>query len=170
MIERWQGYAETNFEPGRMFANEIDFQDQLQAWAIKANARTHKTLRVRPCDRHVEELEVMGPLPETVPDTDRRWVLRVASDPYVRFDTCDYSLDPDLVGQRVEVRVGDREVTAVALDTGQLACRHPRSFARHRTITALEHARALKRRRDGNDQREPAVEARSLAVYDALIA
>jgi DNA-binding NarL/FixJ family response regulator len=35
-------------------------------------------------------------------------------------------------------------VTAVALDTGELACRHDRVFARHRTITALEHARALK--------------------------
>jgi hypothetical protein len=37
----------------------------------------------------------MAPLPETVPDTDRRWVLRVAPDPYVRFNTCDYALDPD---------------------------------------------------------------------------
>jgi transposase len=171
VIERWQGYAETNFEPGRMFANEIDFQDQLEAWATKVNARTHKTLRARPCDRLAEELEVMEPLPETVPDTDRRWVLRVPPDPYVRFDTCDYSLDPDLVGRRVEIRVGDREITAIALDTGQLACRHPRSFARHRTITALEHARALKRRRDGDRAEvEPPVQTRSLAVYDALIA
>jgi hypothetical protein len=79
----------------------------------------------------------MAPLPEIVPDTDRRWVLRVAPDPYVRFDTNDYSLDPDLVGQRVEIRVGDREITAVALDSGQLACCHTRSFAKHRTITAL---------------------------------
>ena len=112
----------------------------------------------------------MGPLPETVPDTDRRWVLRIPPDPYVRFDSCDYSLDPDLVGRRVEIRVSDREITAIALDTGQLACRHPRSFARHRTITALEHARALKRRRDGSDDVEPAVQIRSLAVYDQLIA
>jgi hypothetical protein len=57
-----------------------------------------------------------------------------------------------LAGQRVEVRIGDREVTAIALDTGQLACRHPRSSAKHRAITALEHAQALKRRCDGNDQ------------------
>ena len=32
VIERFQGYAETNFEPGRVFANELDFQDQLDAW------------------------------------------------------------------------------------------------------------------------------------------
>jgi transposase len=170
VVERWQGFAETNFEPGRVFANELDFQDQLDAWAMKVNARTHKTLRARPVDRLAEELQVMGALPETIPDTDRRWVLRVAPDPYVRFDSCDYSLDPDLVGRRVEVRVGEREITAIALDSGEVACRHTRSFARHRTITALQHARALKRRRDGDDGVEPAVQTRSLAVYDALIA
>jgi transposase len=171
VVERFQGYAETNFEPGRLFANELDFQGQLDAWATKVNARTHKTLRARPCDRLDEELELMAGLPETVPDTDRRWVLRIAPDPYVRFDTNDYSMDPDLVGQRVEVRIGDHEITAVALDTGQLACRHTRSFARHRTITDLQHARALKRRRDGDRAEvQPAVQTRSLAVYDALIA
>ena len=151
VVERWQGYAETNFEPGRVFANELDFQDQFDAWSAKANARQHRTIRARPIDRLAEELEVMTALPQLAPDTDRRWVLRVAPDPYVRFDGCDYSLDPDLVGRRVEVRVGDRELTATALDTGELACRHPRSFAKHRTITALEHARALKRRRGEAD-------------------
>jgi hypothetical protein len=78
------------------------------------------------------------------PDTDRRWVLRVPPDPHLRFDTCDYSLDPALVGRRVEVRVSPTEVLALALDTGELACRHQRSFAKHRTITDLAHARALK--------------------------
>ncbi len=170
VVERLQGYAETNFEPGRVFANELDFQDQLDAWFTKVNARTHKTIRERPADRLADELAVMAPLPATAPDSDRRWVTRVPPDPYLRFDTCDYSLDPDLVGQRVEIRVGDREITAVALDTGELACRHQRSFARHRTITALEHARALKRRRDGDDEVEPVVETRSLAIYDQLIA
>ena len=72
----------------------------------------------------------MTALPRGLAETDRRWVTRVAPDPYLRFDICDYSLDPDLVGRRVEVRVGDREITAVALDTGELACRHARSFAR----------------------------------------
>ena len=50
-VERLQGYLETNFEPGRRFANQLDFQLQLDAWFEKANARTHKTLRARPIDR-----------------------------------------------------------------------------------------------------------------------
>jgi hypothetical protein len=47
VVERLQGYLETNFERGRHFANERDYQLQLDAWFEKANARTHKTLRCR---------------------------------------------------------------------------------------------------------------------------
>ena len=169
-VERLQGYMETNFEPGRCFANHLDYQLQLDAWFEKANARTHKTLRERPIDRLLVEREVMRALPEREPDLDRRWVLRVAPDPHVRFDTNDYSLDPNLVGRRVEVRVSQREIIAVALDTGELACRHERVFARHRTITALEHARTLRDRRGQADLEELVVEQRPLSVYDQLIA
>jgi transposase len=166
-VERLQGFAETNFEPGRAFANELDFQDQLDAWFDRVNTRTHKTLRERPIDRLAREVELMAPLPAAPPDVDRRWVIRVPPDPHLRFDTNDYSLDPGLVGRRVEVRVSQQEVLAVALDTGEVACRHQRSFARHRTITDLAHARAL---RTGRAEAEPAVEIRPLARYDALIA
>ncbi|MCA1697633.1 MAG: IS21 family transposase [Actinobacteria bacterium] len=168
IVERLQDFLERSFEPGRAFANEHDFQLQLDDWFdTRANARQHKTLRCRPIDRLIEERAVMAPLRE-LPDTDRRWVLRVPPDPYLRFDTCDYSLDPSLVGRRVEARVTDREVLATVLDTGDLGCQHPRSFAKHRTITALEHARALKA--DRGDVAEQAVEIRPLARYDALIA
>jgi transposase len=170
VVERLQDFMEKSFEPGRCFANELDFQLQLDTWfSERANPRVHKTLRCRPIDRLIEERAVMAPLPATVPDTDRRWVLRVPPDPYLRFDTCDYSLDPRLVGRRVEARVTEREVLAVALDTGEVACRHPRSFARHRTVTALEHARALKVQR-AERRGEPIVEVRSLDRYDTLIA
>src|SRR3712207_9589008 len=94
----------------------------------------HRTLRARPIDRLVEERAMMAPLPVTAPDTDRRWVLRVPSDPYRRFDTCDYSLDPALVGRRVEARVSAREVSAHALDTGEPACRHARSLDRKSVV------------------------------------
>ncbi len=167
-VERLQGYFETNFEPGRRFANHLDFQLQLDAWFAKTNARAHRTLRARPIDRLGEELEVMRPLPASEPDVDRRWVMRVPPDPHLRFDTNDYSLDPNLVGRRVEVRACQHQVTAFALDSGELACRHERSFAKNRTITALEHARTLKKRR--GERKEISVEERPLAVYDGLIA
>jgi hypothetical protein len=60
-----------------------------------------------------------------------------------------------------------REILAACLDSGELACRHRRSFARHRTITALEHASALRELRGASVESE--VEQRPLARYDALI-
>jgi transposase len=167
VVERLQEYLETNFEPGRSFANELDFADQLDGWFCKANRRIHRTLRCRPVDRLAEDLAAMAPLPEAPPDLDPRIVLRVPADPHVRVDTCDYSLDPALVGRRVEVRVGQGQISGVALDTGEIACAHRRSYARHRTITDLAHARALRagRRPAG----EPEVERRPLDRYDALI-
>ena len=135
IVERLQEFLETSFEPGRAFANELDFQLQLDGWFDqRANPRFHRSLRCRPIDRLVEEHQVMGALPAIPPDCDRRWVLRVPPDPYLRFDTNDYSLNPRLVGQRVEVTVSQHEIVAVALDTGEMACRHRRSFARHRML------------------------------------
>jgi transposase len=169
LVERLQGYLETSFEPGRAFANELDFQAQLDRWFdARANARLHKTLRCRPLDRLADERAAMRPLPDEPPDVDRRFVTRVPPDPYVRFDSNDYSLEPTLVGRRVDIRVSQRELTAVCLDSGELACRHQRSFARHRTFTALEHARAL-RAQHASARAEPEVELRPLARYDALI-
>jgi transposase len=168
-VEKLQQYFETNFEPGRMFANHLDFQLQLDGWFEKANARLHRRLRERPIDRLAEEHEVMRDLPAW-PDVQRRWVMRVPPDPYLRFDTNDYSLDPGLVARRVEVRVTQQRVIATALDTGEVAASHERSFAKHRTITALEHARSLKALRTEHSGAEIEVQQRSLDVYDALIA
>lgn len=168
VVERLQGFIETSFEPGRAFANHLDFQSQLDRWFTeRANPRFHRGLRCRPADRMPEERRAMAPLPEPLPETDRRFVVRVPADPHLRFDTCDYSLHPALVGRRVEVRASQREITAVALETGELCARHERSFARHRTITAKEHGRALTERRGA--PREPEVELRPLHRYDALI-
>jgi len=88
----------------------------------------------------------MRELPGQEPDVDRRWVTRGHQIRTFRVDTSDYSLDPRLVGRRVEIRVSQRQITAVALDTGELACSHEHSFAKNRTITALQHARVLRER------------------------
>jgi hypothetical protein len=72
-------------------------------------------------------------------------------------------------GAFAEARISDQEILAVALDTGELVCRHQRSFAKHRTITALDHARKL-RSRENADEPESAIGLRPLDRYDALIA
>lgn len=112
----------------------------------------------------------MRPLPARLPETDRRFVTRVPQQPYLRFDTNDYSLDPRAAGRRVEVRAGQREITAVALDSGELVAAHRRSFAKHLTLTDPAHQTLLDGLR-GSRRAGPAVEVelRPLARYDELI-
>ncbi len=128
-LERSHRFLHGNFEAGRRFANALDFQDQLDRWCERINARVHRTTRAVVSERLSEEHARMRALPERMPDTDRRFVTRVQAQPYLRVDRNDYSLDPRLVGRRVEVRVSQAEITALALDTGELAARHARVFA-----------------------------------------
>ncbi len=109
----------------------------------------------------------MTALPAEMPETTPRWVMRVPPDPFLRIDTNDYSLDPALVGRRVEVQVDQRTVRAAALDTGEVACEHQRTFAKHRTMIALEHARTQRQSRRPVDT---PVQQRLLERYDQLIA
>jgi hypothetical protein len=169
-LERSHRFIRTSFEPGRAFANELDYQAQLDAWCDTANTRVHRTLRCRPVERLAEERKRMRPLPERLPDSDRRFVVRVPQQPYLRFDTNDYSLDPRLAGRRVEVRVSQTQITAVALDSGELACRHRRSFAGGLTFTDPAHQAALEALRECRRHGpEVDVERRPLARYDRLI-
>src|SRR4051795_2844187 len=164
-LERSHRFLHGNFEAGRRFANALDFQAQLDGWSDRINARVHRTTRAAVCERLREERERMRPLPATLPDTDRRFVTRVPAQPYLRVDRNDYSLDPRLVGRRVEVRVSQREVIAVALDTGELAARHARVVAGGLCLTDPAHQRALDELRGERRQRrrEVDVERRPLA-------
>jgi transposase len=169
-LERSHRFLHGNFEAGRRFANALDFQDQLDRWCERINARVHRTTRAIVSERLAEEQARMRALPETLPDTDRRFVTRVQAQPYLRVDRNDYSLDPRLVGRRVEVRVSQAEIRALALDTGELAARHARVFAGGLTFTDPAHQAALaKLRGERRRAREPEVQLRPLARYDALI-
>jgi hypothetical protein len=170
VLERSHRFMRTNFEPGRVFANHLDFQDRLDAWTEKANGRVHRTIRAVPAERLTEEKARMQPLPARLPDVDRRQVVRVAAQPFARVDRNDYSIDPAFAGRRVEVRVSQTEITAVVLDTGELACRHRRVFAGGLTITDPAHQTRLERQRQTRRQRHQVeVEIRPLSRYDQLI-
>lgn len=165
--ERGHRFLRTSFEPARLFASPRDLQEQLDLWYdTKGNLHFHRGIRARPIDRLAAE--GLRPLPAVLPDLDRRSVLRVPPQPYARVDTSDYSLDPAFVGRRVELRVSQAEVSAVALDTGELVARHERTFARHVTVTALEHKRTLEEQREAR-RREVVVERRPLERYDRVI-
>jgi hypothetical protein len=169
-LERSHRFMRTNFEPGRHFANPLDFQAQLDGWCDRVNRRVHRTIRAVPVERLAVEQARMRPLPAALPDCDRRHVLRVPQQPYLRVDRNDYSIDPAFAGRRVEVRASQTEIIAVVLDTGELACRHRRSFAGGLTFTVAEHQSELEHQRERRRQRHDVdVEIRPLARYDQLI-
>jgi transposase len=168
VVERHQGHLETNFEPGRAFLGPEHYQQELDAWERRIARRMLRTISAIPAERLEGERRRMRALPNALPWPDRRFTLRVPPQPYLRFDTNDYSLDPRLAGRRVEARISQREITAVALDTSELACRHRRSFAKGLSFTDPAHQRELERLR-GVRRREPEVELRPLARYDRLI-
>ena len=170
IVERHQGFLETNFEPGRHFAGPEHYQQELDAWERRVAARLLRTIRARPAERLAEERQRMRPLPAQMPDVDRRLVLRVPPQPYLHWDRNDYSLDPRFAGRRVEVRIGQGQISAVALDSGELVASHRRSFAKGLTLTDPAHQQLLDALR-GERRRGPAVEVelRPLARYDELI-
>lgn len=169
-LERTHRFLHGNFEAGRRFANQLDFQDQLDRWCERVNERKHRSTRAVVSERLASERERMRSLPAQMPDSDCRWVTRVPPQPYLRFDRNDYSLDPRLVGRRVEVRASQSELVAISLETGELACRHRRVFAGGLTFTDPLHQRALEELRgERRRRREPEVETRPLARYDRLI-
>ena len=169
-LERSHRFMRSNFLPGRSFANPTDFQLQLDGWCDRVNRRVHRTIRAVPIQRLAQEHLRMRPLPGVMPGVDRRFVTRVAQQPYVRVDRNDYSIDPAVAGRRVEVRVSQEHITAAVLDTGELACRHRRSFAGGLTVTDPAHQTELERQRARRRQRhEIEVEIRPLSRYDQLI-
>jgi transposase len=43
LLERSHRFMRTNFQPGRRFANPVDFQLQLDSWCDRVNRRVHRT-------------------------------------------------------------------------------------------------------------------------------
>jgi hypothetical protein len=83
----------------------------------------------------------------------------------------DYSVDPSVIGRRVEV-VADLERVRAWCD-GRLVADHQRCWARHQTLSDPDHVQAAARLRAEHrsiDHREPAeaeVQLRRLTDYDS---
>jgi Mu transposase-like protein len=118
-------------------------------------------------------------LPPVAPAVGLRARVRLARDYYVRVDTCDYSVDPRVIGRFVDVAASPTEVAVRC--GGELVASHARSWARRAVVTDPAHveiARLLRRehaaRRDADARLARrhgdghAVMLRALPDYDAL--
>ena len=170
LVERFHDYLERSFLPGRDFASPQDFNAQLQEWLRRANPRHHRTIGCRPADRVDADRAAMLPLPPVAASTGWRSALRLPRDHYVRLDGNDYSVDPVVIGRRIEVRADLDRVWAVC--DGRVVADHARVWAKHQTIHDPAHvaaARLLRQQRLTVMTAPPDtdVQIRSLADYDA---
>ncbi len=173
LVERANGYLETSFLPGRTFASPADFNAQLADWTTLVNQRRRRVLGCAPAERIDADRAGMLPLPPVAPVTGWRSGLRLPRDHYVRLDANDYSVDPAVIGRRVEVSA-DLDRVRVVCD-GRLAADHQRCWARHQTITDPAHQAAAARLRADRHALPPCttdadtdVEVRALGDYDRL--
>jgi transposase len=168
LVERANGYLETSFLPGRSFASPADFNIQLGDWLQLVNRRRRRALGCAPTDRIDADRTGMLGLPPVAPATGWQQTLRLPRDHYVRLDANDYSVDPSVIGRRVEVTADLERVRAWC--DGRLAADHARCWARHQTISDPDHVQAAARLRDehrnaGHDE-SGEVELRCLTDYD----
>jgi len=169
LLERVHGYLETSFLPGRSFAGPADFNIQLARFFAAANRRWRRAMGCAPADRLAADKAAMLALPPVAPATGWRASLRLPRDYYVRLDSNDYSVDPAVIGRRIEVIADLERVRAFC--EGRVVADHERIWARHQTLTDPAHwaaAQALRRQRLTVIARpaEPEVQIRCLADYD----
>ena len=174
LTERNNGFFETSFLPGRRFTSPADFNAQLAGFLARANARMRRQLQgASASDRVGADLAAMGPLPpiDTATISWRKSIV-LPRDYYVRLDTCDYSVHPGAIGQRVEV-IADVDTVRIRR-SGTLVGEHERCWARQQTITDPEHRKAADVMRQAFQSRSasgrgPAVDEvqeRDLSAYD----
>jgi transposase len=146
LVERRNGFFETSFMPGRDFASPADFDAQFADWLAKANARIVRTIKTRPVDLLDADKAAMLPLPPVAPATG--WVnrVRLGRDYYVRVDSSDYSVDPNVIGRFVDVHA-DLSRIEVRHDA-RLVATHDRVWARGMTLTDPAHVAAAKMLRE----------------------
>jgi transposase len=172
LLERVHGYLETSFLPGRSFTGPADFNAQLAGFFAQANRRWRRAMGCAPADRIAADKAAMLSLPPVAPATGWRVSLRLPRDYYVRLDSNDYSVDPAVIGRRIEVAADLARVRAFC--EGRVVADHERIWARHQTLTDTAHwaaAQALRRQRLAivRPPAEPDVQIRCLADYDAAL-
>ena len=140
IVERRNGFFETSFMPGRQFASPADFNAQFTDWLATREhpggahhqGPTRRAARQRTWPR-------MLPLPPVPLHLGWRNRIRLGRDYYVRLDTSDYSVDPNVIGRIVDV-AADLDRVRVRAE-GRIVADHARVWARGMTITDPAHQR-----------------------------
>ena len=170
-VERTVGYVERSFLPLRSFSGIEDLQAQHDDWAQNvAFRRHHRRVGAKVGDAWIVERGFLAPIPDPLPDTDRRTEARVTKDGFCRVGNVDYSVPPGLAGRRLQVRISTTEV--MISSEGRRVAQHRRSFVPADVVLAPTHARQLRLARQAKtrlavaDLQVPPVD---LSRYDTLV-
>jgi len=133
-IERPFFWVETNFLPGRSFADFTDLNRQALAWCQEvANAKPKRVLGMSPEAAYVIEKSYLQPLPSALPPVYEVLDRVVDMNGYVSLESNRYSVPEPLVGQTVTVYKYPAQVqihhrgSAVATHTRLITQRDARS-------------------------------------------
>lgn len=175
MVERRNKFFRSSFMPGRQFASPMDFNDQINDWLPRANARHSRSRRARPVDLIERDRAAMRPLSPVKPDVLFRNTVRLPRDYYVRVLSNDYSVAPAMIGRLVDVTASLDTINVT--HNGVNVTSHEREWARALTVTDPNHvaeADVLRRQfQSVKRQHRPLskvafVETANLASYDTL--
>jgi hypothetical protein len=169
-VERTIGYLDDSF-----YAEEIEslahLQTQADAWAAEeAYPRYHRRVGGVVADVWALEKTELHPLPEPLPDTDRRLECRVGKDAFIRVAGSDYSVPPELIGRRVQVRLSLKDL--YVYHEGREVRRHGRSYLRHDVVQHPEDRRLLRLCQEARGRLRAGdvpLEVPDLGQYDRLL-
>jgi len=132
-------YVKRNFLGGREPTTLTQANRDVRRWALTlAGQRVHGTTKERPLERFEIERGALRPLPDTPYDMAIWKEVKLHRDCHLVFDQAYYSAPFRLVGQKLWVRGGSREVQIFTQDY-QLVATHPRAQRPGRRQTHTDH-------------------------------
>lgn len=176
-VERGIRYLRGNFLCGRTATDVPDLQGQLRTWLWevafpRVHGTTHRVVR----EAWEEERPFLQALAGRLPFPCRPEIIRrVSRDAYVSFESNRYPVPWTVAGREATLRtVGDQVEIVVG---GEVVVTHPRCWGRHQVLVLPGQYTGLPTPAAGPPSgkgrihvvvREPEVEVRALAAYEAL--
>jgi len=168
-------YVQRNFLGGREPTLITQANQDVLRWVnTTAGLRIHGTTREQPLARFASEKAFLRPLPSIPYDLAIWKEVVLHRDGHIVFENAYYSAPFQLVGQRLWVRGGTREVQIYTLDY-QLVATHARAQSSGQRVTHPDHLPDFKRAglmlsREGCRQRAAEIGPATLETVRALLA
>ncbi len=156
-VERSFWHVERNFLAGRTFEDFRDLNHQARAWCERKNSSYKRHLRAKPIELFALERTRLRPLPVHIPQPYRIHHRTVSVEGYVSIDTHQYSVPPDWIGRRVQVRE-TQETIQIETSASKPTVTHQRVIDPHHGKTTLpEHrirrGQGRKRKQSGREEK-----------------